>query len=141
MNDFESYDDFCEFINDFALYQKKERFNIPELVEGEENTYAYICHLPPNIEWNENIYHQAHVTWNQLTGGLTGTGSGSKVVFCCKSKVHETILNLPTHFKYITILRVGMNFENSAIKTPISYFFVTLQNLTELHSEWSLFIV
>ncbi len=127
MNDFESYDDFCEFINDFAPYRCTERFNIPELVFRSlgicENTYAFICHLPPNIEWNEHIYHQAHVTWNQLSGGLTGTGSGSKVVFCCKSKVHETILNLPTHFKYITILRVGMNFENSANKTPISYFF------------------
>ena len=99
MNDFESYDDFCEFINDFAPYRCTERFNIPELVFRSlgicENTYAFICHLPPNIEWNEHIYHQAHVTWNQLSGGLTGTGSGSKVVFCCKSKVHETILNLP----------------------------------------------
>ena len=125
MNDFESYDDFIDFINPFTPYRFTERLNIPALITEDEqdNTCAYIVHLPENIDWNENIYHQAHVTWNQIGGGLTGQGSGNYIKFCWKKEVHDTILSLPSHIKYVTILRVGMNFENSASKTPISYFY------------------
>ena len=124
MNDFESYDDFIDFINPFTPYRPTDRLNIPALVtkDKKNNTYAYIVHLPENIDWNENIYHQAHVTWNQIGGGLTGQGSGTYIKYCWKKEVHDTILSLPTYIKYVTILRVGMNFENSAPKTPISYF-------------------
>jgi len=125
MNEFETYDDFIDFINPFTPYRLVTRFNIPELIteDGLNNNFAFIVHLPKKVEWNNDIYHQAHVTWNQVGSGLTGQGSGSCVKFCWKEKVHDTILNLPSHFKYITILRVGMNFANFENKTPISYFF------------------
>ena len=101
MNDFESYDDFIDFINPFTPYKFSKRLNIPALIteDGKDNTYAYIVHLPENIDWNENIYHQAHVTWNQIGGGLTGQGTGNYIKFCWKKEVHDTILSLPSHIK------------------------------------------
>lgn len=112
MDDFKSYDDFIDFINPFTPYRK-----------DKAHPFAYICHLPREVKWNNDVYHQAHVTWNQIGGGLTGQDNGNYVKFCWKEEVHDTILNLPSHIKYVTILRVGMNFASFEKKTPISYFF------------------
>ena len=44
MNDFESYDDFIDFINPFTPYKFSKRLNIPALIteDGKDNTQRFI---------------------------------------------------------------------------------------------------
>ena len=132
MNEFESYDDFCKFVNKISIQKRYvsgfRHKKYPEIVFGEKdggggNIFCHIVHLPKNIKWDWNIHENAHTTWFNTGGGLTGCGSGALTICCWKDEVHDTILNLPSHIKYIRILRCGMNFAGHANKTPMSYFF------------------
>ena len=133
MNDFKTYDDFCDFVNRISEqphydsgFRHPSKF--PEIVFGEKNkgggnNFCHIIHLPRNIVWDWNTHENAHTTWFNTGGGFTGCGSGSQTICCWKDEVHDTILNLPNYIKYVRILRCGMNFAGHEKITPISHFF------------------
>ena len=105
-------DSFDEFKHLWTNNQTRNRIKYSHLI--------FIVVYPDKLEWDFGVEKQTQTTCLQISGGMTGAGTGHDVKLMYQSELHDFLKTCTQTHAMITT--VGMVFELTATKTPIMEF-------------------
>ncbi len=103
---------FDEFKYLWTNNQNSNRIKYPHLI--------FIVVYPDKLEWDFGVEKQTQTTCLQISGGMTGAGTGHDVKLMYQSELHDFLKTCTQTHAMITT--VGMVFELTATKTSIMEF-------------------
>ena len=103
---------FDEFKLVWEESQKQNKIKFPHLI--------FVVVYPDKLEWDFGVEKQTQTTCLQISGGMTGAGTGHDVKLLYQSELYDFLKTCTqTHAMIVT---VGMVFEMTASSTAISEF-------------------
>ena len=112
---------FDEFKLLWTKHQKENKNKYPHLI--------FIVVYPDKLKWDFGVEKQAQTTCLQISGGMTGAGTGHGVELLYQSELYEFLKTqtvyddgLCPYYTHAMIVTVGMVFEMTASSTAIKEF-------------------
>ena len=112
---------FDEFKLLWTEHQKENKIKYPHLI--------FIVVYPDKLKWDFGVEKQAQTTCLQISGGMTGAGTGHNVKLLYQSELYEFLKTLTVYddgfcpyYTHAMIVTVGMVFEMTVSSTAIKEF-------------------
>lgn len=98
-----NFGDFKEFVYSNSAVHSQLR--LKEFIRSESKNFLFILSCPDKLEWDFGVEKQAQTSWLQISGGVTGAGTGHDYRLCYQSEVNEILKDC--HHTHAMIVSVG----------------------------------
>ena len=108
-----NFGDFKEFV--YSNTAVHSQLRLKEFIRSETKNLLFILSYPDKLEWDFGVEKQAQTSWLQISGGVTGAGTGHDYRLCYQSEVNDILKDC--HHTHVMIVSVGWVADMTLIAT------------------------